>query len=25
VTAIICEMGIARPPYTETLRALAGR
>jgi methylthioribose-1-phosphate isomerase len=25
VTAIICEMGIARAPYTETLRALAGR
>ncbi len=25
VTAIICERGIARPPYTETLRALAGR
>ncbi len=25
VTAIICELGIARPPYTETLRALAGK
>ncbi|HXB57494.1 MAG TPA: S-methyl-5-thioribose-1-phosphate isomerase [Vicinamibacteria bacterium] len=25
VTAIICERGIARAPYTETLRALLGR
>jgi methylthioribose-1-phosphate isomerase len=24
VTAIICERGVARPPYTESLRALAG-
>jgi methylthioribose-1-phosphate isomerase len=25
VTAIICEHGVARPPYTESLKALAGR
>ena len=25
VTAIICERGVARPPYTESLRALAQR
>jgi methylthioribose-1-phosphate isomerase len=25
VTAIVCERGVARPPYTESLRALAGR
>ncbi len=25
VTAIVCEKGVARPPYTESLRALAGR
>jgi methylthioribose-1-phosphate isomerase len=25
VTAIICERGVARPPYTESLAALAGR
>jgi methylthioribose-1-phosphate isomerase len=24
VTAIICESGVARPPYPESLRALAG-
>jgi methylthioribose-1-phosphate isomerase len=24
VTAIICERGVARPPYLESLRALAG-
>ena len=24
VTAIVCERGVARPPYTESLRALAG-
>jgi len=23
VTAIVCEKGVARPPYTESLRALA--
>jgi methylthioribose-1-phosphate isomerase len=25
VSAIVCERGVARPPYTESLRALAGR
>ncbi|MCG6919673.1 MAG: S-methyl-5-thioribose-1-phosphate isomerase [Acidobacteria bacterium] len=25
VTAIVCERGVARPPYTESLRALADR
>jgi methylthioribose-1-phosphate isomerase len=25
VTAIVCEHGVGRPPYTESLRALAGR
>jgi methylthioribose-1-phosphate isomerase len=24
VTAIVCEKGVARPPYTESLKALAG-
>jgi len=25
VSAIVCERGVARPPYTKSLRALAGR
>jgi methylthioribose-1-phosphate isomerase len=25
VTAIVCERGVARPPYTETLRAFVER
>jgi methylthioribose-1-phosphate isomerase len=25
VTAIVCERGVARPPYSESLRALAAR
>jgi methylthioribose-1-phosphate isomerase len=25
VTAIVCERGVARPPYEESLKALAGR
>jgi methylthioribose-1-phosphate isomerase len=24
VTAIVCERGVARPPYAQSLRALAG-